>query len=140
MSAVHLTSIFTSFARRLGAEVHHCAQHPSVYYIDLEPEAATCAYVRRGVDVDAAVTVVEMVFPLSSILPADQLTLENPLALQVRASPSRSGKRFFPSLDMRCEQLSMAYLVGSEVIREEDDLASIVGAAGRPRRRLHYGL
>lgn len=136
MSTAHLKSMFERLANRLGAEIRRHPEHPAVRHIELQAEHAAPVQARLGIDGANAMALVETVFPFPAVLAPERLTLENLLALHVAASLFQSGIRFFPTLDMHGERFIVSYLVGSETIRSETDLASLVRSCSAEAVRL----
>lgn len=128
MSATPIQKMFESFAKAIGAEIRQPQDRQSISYADLESRQLNPGYVRLCIDSDDHVVIIEAGVPLSSVIPApgDNDGLQKLWGLCLMASPSQSGKRFFPTIDMKNEHLVMSYVLGNEAIRHEEDFGNII--------------
>lgn len=128
MSTTPIQKMFESFTKAIGAEIRHPQDRQSLSYADLESRQLVPGYVRLCIDSNDHVVIIEAAAPLSSVIPApgDNDGLQKLWGLCLMASPSQSGKRFFPTIDMKSEHLVMSYVLGNEAIRHEDDFGNII--------------
>lgn len=127
MNSSSVRKIFEIFAKRVNVHIQYLDSRQTLIYIELQSSKMDKGRVRLCLDMEDEILIAETAIPFTCIfLKSEDMHLL--LRLCMAASPAHTGKRLFPSIDMKGEHLLLSYITGSPTIRTEEDIIAVTEA------------